>query len=176
MVRQPRPYARSPVALALLLAGAMSAQAQTPPTTSPADLQASLEAAQAAAVRPGDESLGCDALQRELVGNARSEPVQSYVARSGAAAQSQLDAVKSAQSKVAAQAALTVFSSVVPGGAWAQQGAAAAQAPLQQAQAAQTLQQRMQQAQEMVAMLPVMMRSQRVIELAQARRCDWLSR
>ena len=44
-----------------------------------------------------------------------------------------------------------------------------------QAEAAQNIQSRMQQAQEMIGILPHVMRGQRVIELAQARNCDWLA-
>ncbi|HZO00375.1 MAG TPA: hypothetical protein VFB93_04180 [Burkholderiales bacterium] len=43
----------------------------------------------------------------------------------------------------------------------------------QQIEAAQNIQQRMQQAQEMIGIMPQMMRGQRVIELAQARNCEW---
>jgi hypothetical protein len=136
-------------------------------------MQAKFAAAQAAAVRPGDEALGCDALQGELVAAANDPALQSYVAKSGAAAQKDLDAMKAGQSRMAAQTAITMFSSLVPGGALFGQSAAVAQAQAQQAQAAGHLQQRMQQAEEMMAILPQMLRGQRVIELAQARNCAW---
>lgn len=149
------------------------AHAQTPGSTY-ADLQSTLEAAQAGAIRPGDESLSCEALESELVATVKQPALQSYVAKSGAAAQEQLAAMNAASAGIATQSALTLFSSVVPGGAWAGLGAAAAQAQAQQAQAATNIQQRMQEAQEVMGIMPYIMRGQRVIELAQARNCAWL--
>ena len=100
--------------------------------------------------------------------------VQSYVAKSGAAAQEQAAALNAASGRIASQSAVTLFSSIIPGGAWAGHAAAAAQAQAQQAQAASNIQQRMQQAQEMMGIMPYLMRGQRVIDLAQARNCTWL--
>jgi hypothetical protein len=137
------------------------------------DLQAGLEAAQAAANRPGDASLGCEALENELVTAVNEPAVQAYIAKSGAAAQEQAAALNAARGRAAAQSALTLFSSLVPGGATAGHAAGAAQAQAQQAQAAANMQQRMQQAQEMIGIMPQMMRGQRVIELAQQKNCDW---
>lgn len=83
-------------------------------------------------------------------------------------------AINAAAARAATQTALTIFGTLVPGGDWAAVGAAAAMAPAQQAQAAQNVQQRMQQGQEMMRVLPQLMRGQRVIELAQARKCGWI--
>jgi len=74
---------------------------------------------------------------------------------------------------VATQTALTLFGSLVPGGAGLGLAGTAAMAQSQQIEAAQNIQQRMQQAQEMIGIMPQMMRGQRVIELAQARNCEW---
>jgi hypothetical protein len=150
-----------------------AARAQTPASTY-TDLQAGLEAAQAAANRPGDAALGCDALEKELVSSVNHPAVQSYVAKSGAAAQQQYAALNAAKGRVATQTALTLFGSLVPGGAGAGLAGTAALAQAQQVEAAQNIQQRMQQAQEMIGIMPHIMRGQRVIELAQARNCDWL--
>jgi hypothetical protein len=62
---------------------------------------------------------------------------------------------------------------VVPGVDAAATAAMAAQAPAMQAQTQANVQARAQQAQSMTAMLPQMMRGQRLVELAQARNCDW---
>jgi hypothetical protein len=144
------------------------------PATMMGDLQSSLSAAEAAAKRPGDDSLPCDALQSELVASARDPAVQSFVAKSGAAAQQQVDAMNSAAGGMAAQSAITIMSSVVPGGAWAGYGANVAQAQAGQAQAARNVQQQMQQAQEMITIMPQLMRGQRMMELAQQKDCKWL--
>ena len=143
------------------------------PATMTGDMQSSLAAAEAAANRPGDESLGCEALQAELVANAKDPAVQSYVAKSGAIAQDKLAAMNAAAG-MGTQAAMTIMSSVVPGGAWAGYGASVAQAEAGKAQAARNMQQQMQLAQAMMTIMPQMMRAQRVIELAQRRDCQWL--
>lgn len=149
------------------------AAAQTPEATYD-QLQATLEAAQAAAVRPGDESLDCEGLATELVATAKDTAVQSYVAKSGAAAQKKLDAMNALAGSAAAPSAISLFGSVVPGGGWAGHAAAVGQAEAQKVQAARNIQQRMQEAQEMMGIMPQLMRGQRVIELAQARDCAWL--
>ncbi|MFN2400233.1 MAG: hypothetical protein ABR543_16585 [Gemmatimonadaceae bacterium] len=164
---------RLSVLIALLGGISASTSAQTPGTMY-GDLQSALEKAQAGAHRPGDESLSCEALESELVAAAKDPALQSYVAKMGAVAQEKLGALNAASKVMAAQSAVTVFSSIVPGGAWAGQAAAAAQLPAQQAQAARNIQEAMQQAQEMMPVMPQLMRGQRVIELAQARDCAWL--
>lgn len=164
---------RMTLLVALCCANATSGNAQTPASTY-TDLQSALEKAQASAHRPGDESLTCEALQSDLVTAARHPAVQSFVAKAGADAEQRMAAMKDATSRVAAQMALTVFSSIVPGGAWAGQSIGAAQAQAQQAQAASNIQHAMQQAQELIGIMPQLLRGQRVIELAQARDCAWL--
>ena len=150
-----------------------TARAQTPASTY-LDLQAGLESAQAAANRPGDAALGCDALEKELVASVKHPAVESYVAKSGEAAKQQQAAMNAAKGRVATQTALTLFGSLVPGGAGGGRGGPPAHAHTHQLANAHNIQQRMQQAQEMIAIMPQMMRGQRVIELAQARNCDWL--
>jgi hypothetical protein len=145
-----------------------AARAQTPASTY-TDLQAALEAAQAAANRPGDASLDCDALDASV----KHPAVESYIAKSGAAAKQQQAAMDAAKGRAATQTALTLFGSLVPGGAALGLAGTAAMAQSQQIEAAQNIQQRMQQAQGMIGIMPQMMRGQRVIELAQARNCDW---
>jgi len=144
------------------------------PATMYQDMQAAMQAAQAGANRPGDETLNCEALAGELVANVKQPAVQSYVARSGADAQARLNAMNGASGQMATQAALTVFSSLVPGGAWAGHAAGVARAEAQRADAARNIQQRMQQAQEMMTIMPQLTRGNRVIELATARDCAWL--
>jgi hypothetical protein len=160
--------------IALLFGAAASAASQTPATTY-GNLQSSLSAAEAAANRPGDESLGCDALQSELVASAKDPAVLSYVAKSGAIAQEKMAAINAAAAGMGAQAAITIMSSIVPGGAWAGFGAGVAQGEAAKLQAARNMQQQMQLAQEVMGIMPQMLRGQRVIELAQARNCAWIA-
>ena len=161
--------------IAVLSAMTAPVRAQTPASTY-TDLQAGLEAAQAAANRPGDAALGCDALEKELVASVKHPAVESYMAKSGAAAKEQMAAMNAARGRAATQTALTLFGSLVPGGAGLGLAGTAAMAQSQQLEAARNIEQRMQQAQEMIGIMPQMMRGQRVIELAQARNCDWMPR
>ena len=78
--------------VALLTACAPS-YGQTVTPGSPQDYQAmmeSMEKAQAQANRPGDERLGCDELQKQLVGVAQDPAFQAYVKAAGDAAQKDL--------------------------------------------------------------------------------------
>jgi hypothetical protein len=136
-------------------------------------LEAALAAAQASASRPGDESLGCAALEKELTTQANDPALRSYIEKSGAAAQEKMAAMNAAQGRTKSEAAATLFSSIMPGADMAMTLGAAAQGPGQQAQAAQGMQARMQQMNELVAVMPQLMRGQRVIELGQARNCAW---
>jgi hypothetical protein len=173
MERKTEALLRLSVLIALLGGIAAWTPAQTPGTME-ADLQSALEKAQAAAYRPGDESLGCEALETELVAVARDSAVQSHVAKWGAEAQRKMAAMNAAAAGAAGASAVTFFSSVLPGGGWAAQAAGAAQLPAQRAQAAHNIEQAMQQAREMMGIMPQMMRGQRVIELARSRDCPWV--
>jgi hypothetical protein len=157
---------------AVTLAFSSSGAAQSPASMH-SELLSTLAAAEAGANRPGDASLSCEALEGELVTTAKHPALQAFIAKSGAAAQEKVAAMNVPPATLATQAALTLFSSIVPGGAWAGIGAGAT-AQAQQAQAARNVQQHMQQAQEMMAIMPQLMRGQRVIELAQVRDCGWL--
>ena len=118
--------------------------------------------------------MGCDALQSELVASAKDPALQSFVAKSGAIAQEKMAAMNAAAAGMGTQAAITIMSSVVPGGAWAGHAASVGQAEAAKAQAGRNMQQQMQQAQEMMTIMPQLMRGQTVIELAQRRDCTWL--
>ena len=132
-----------------------------------------MEKAQREAVRPGDESLDCPALEQQLVAAVHAPAVQDYIAKGGRQAEQDMARSRVDPAKMTAQAAVTAFASLAPGGGWMGLAAATGQVAGAQAEAAQNIQQRMQQANEMVQILPQLMRGQRVIELAQARQCDW---
>ena len=154
--------------------GALFAPAHAQMTAPKAmEMQSRLEAAQAAASRAGDAALTCDQLENELVGTAKDPSLQSFVANSGGVAKEQMNALNVASGRAATQTALTLISAVVPGGRALGFAGMAAQASTQQADAARNIPQSIQQAQDMMAILPQLLRGQRVIELAQARDCAW---
>ena len=158
--------------------GAPDAQAQM------MKLQDAMMKAQAAANRPGDEALSCDALQQQLVSAVNDPAVQGYVAKAGLAAQQKKDAIdqKAAEynagapskGRVAAQTALALASGLVPGAGMAGFMAQAGQAQAQQAAAAKNVADSMRLSTEMMTIMPQIMRGQRLIELAAARKCDWI--
>lgn len=136
-------------------------------------LAEAMEKAEREAVRPGDERLDCGALEQQVVSAVNAPVVQDYIAKAGRRAEEDRARIRPDPAAMTAQAAVTAFSSIVPGGGWAGMASAAGQAAGAQAQAAQNIQQRMQQANEMATILPNMMRGQRLIELAQAGKCEW---
>ena len=136
-------------------------------------LAEAMEKAQREAVRPGDERLDCTALERALVAEVTSPPFQDRIAKGGRQAEQDMARTRVDPATMSAQAAVTAFASLAPGGGWMGLAAATGQVAGAQAQAAQNIQQRMQQSNEMVQILPQVMRGQRVIELAQERKCDW---
>jgi hypothetical protein len=158
------------------------------PVIDPVDFESKMTAAMAGANKPGDTGMGCDAIQRELVGMARDPAVQAAAARQGAAAQQQIARLNEASAAVsgaaagtaAAQMAMGFASAFAPAmaGAMAVPGVTAAgptQAQMRalQAQAAVSQQVVMTQMQEMVKIMPQVMRAQRLVELASTRKCEW---
>ena len=111
-----------------------------------------MAAAQAKAVRPGDEALGCAAIEKELIASMTDPAIQAYAAKSAAAAQLPRGAIGR--------------------GATTPQ-AAAATAGAQSAQLAQ-LQDPSAQLAMMTTVMPQMMRSQRLVGLAMAKGCTSL--
>jgi hypothetical protein len=157
-------------------------------------LEAQLEAAQAEgtanAVRPGDESLTCDQLQAEIATVAQSSEIQAGLAPFAEQAQADQAQVAEAQQQVEQQTPTPqrgggLFRSLAQGAASAalpnsvaasaQTAAAAAQAAQMRGQAEQRQQQIFGQGQQMAAMMGPAMRGQRLIELAEAKKCAWLN-
>ena len=77
------------------------------------------------------------------------------------------------KSEIAAKSAATVIASMVPGAAMGHMMASAAENQAKGAQGAARMQSRMAEAQQMMAFMPKLMRGQRLIELATARKCEW---
>ena len=151
-----------------------------------ADMSARLQAAQAAgmaqASRPGDEALTCDQLQSEITATMNDPAVRAQLVQMGATAQDQHARLADAQSHMAGQMAgqvgmnvvTGVISSFIPGAGLAESLAMRAQAQGQVAQGQQSQAATMAMAANMVAIMPQMMRGQRIVQLAQAQHCAFL--
>lgn len=155
--------------------GAPSSVSAQPSPNDMKAMMAAMESAQKGANHPGDGALSCDALQKELVTSMTAPAVQGFVEKSGAAAQKDYEAMQKGNAAIAAQMAMTISASLVPGAASAQLAAAQAQAPQQAAQAAQRVQTRAAQMNDLIAILPQLMRGQRIIELAAMKQCAWVA-
>ncbi len=144
-----------------------------------ANLEQSMAAAQAQAARPGDEQLGCDQLESEIATVMQDPAVQAAVAANGADAQAQLDQMNAARGQMRAQMGVSLFmgiaSSFIPGLGYAQMAGQQAMAVQQQRQAQQNMAQMAEMAERVSAIMPQIMRGQRVYELAQARQCAFIT-
>ena len=165
----------SVLVMALLTASALSyGQAVTP--GGPQDYQAmmkAMEKAQAEASQPGDERLTCTQLQELLVGIAQDPAFVAHVKAAGTAAEKDMAQMQVPQSEIAAKTAATFIASMVPGAAMGHMMASAAENQAKVAQGATRVQARMAEGQQMMAFMPKLMRGQRLIELAMARKCEW---
>lgn len=132
-----------------------------------------MEKAQADASKPGDEKLTCEQLEDQLVTVTQDPALQAHVEAAGAEALKKQEAMKVAQGKIAAEKFRTVMMAVMPGAAMPGMATAQAQAQAQGASAMNQGAARMKQMEKMMPLLPTMMRGQRVIELAVAKRCEW---
>jgi hypothetical protein len=134
--------------------------------------------AEAAAIRPGDEALECDALQAEMGAIGSSPEMQAFAASQGAWAQSQMDQANQARAGAIAQAgmgmAMGLASSFIPGLGMAQGLAMQAQAQAMQGQANQNQLEMATNMEAVTAMMPAMMRGQRVYQLAETKQCAFL--
>jgi hypothetical protein len=180
------------VALSLSVAAGVAAHAQqavrTPVAPAPlpvgqADmirLQTAMVAAQAAAVRPGDEALPCEALDKELVSTMTSPAIQAYAAQTNAAFAQQITAQQQKKTPMAAQSAAAMAAALVPAAGMAgmaQMPQVTPGQPMtpQQMQAAMQAQQQASIAymNQLAPIMPALMRSQRVTMLAMAKNCTW---
>jgi hypothetical protein len=158
-----------------------------------AALEAQLQTAEvqgaAAAVRPGDEDLTCEQLQAEITAAAQSPELQAGLQPFAEQAQADQAQIEEAQREMTQQPgaprrggffrslAQGAATAVLPNsvGASAQQAAAMAQAAQMQGQAAENQQRIFDSASGLVGMMGTAQRGQRVLELAEAKKCDWLS-
>jgi len=133
----------------------------------------SMEKAQAEASKPGDQRLTCDELQEQLVGIAQDPAFLAHVKAAGVAAEKDMAQMEVSKTEIAAKSAATVIASMVPGAAMGHMTASAAENQAKAAQGATRVQSRMAEGQQMMAFMPQLLRGQRLIELATARKCEW---
>jgi len=157
-----------------LLAACVLSSAQVPPGAQDYEAMAkAMEKAQADANKPGDEKLTCDQLQQQMVAIAQDPAFLAYVQAAGVEAQKEMAQMQVPQSEIAAKTAATMAASMVPGAAMGQVMASAAENQAKAAQSAAQVQSRMAQGQQMMAFMPMLMRGQRLTELAMLRKCAW---
>ena len=164
-----QPKDRTPVAPQIQVPGA------------PADmmkLQMTMMEAQQKSIKPGDEALPCEALQKELVSTMNDPAIQAYAAKTNEAYAKELATQKkpgmTPDAAAALAAALTSgaglnglggMPNVTPGQAMTPQ-------QMQQAIAAQQ-QATMAYMNQLAPIMPSLMRSQRVTQLALVKNCVW---
>lgn len=140
----------------------------------PTAMPALLEAAQAAARRPGDESLSCDDLQAKITEAMTDPALTAWTETAGVAAQRDLAAMQSAQAAVGVgQTATGIAGAFIPGADAAAIAAAAAQAQAAQPRAEERMQQQIQQFEQVTTIMPQLMRGQWLVELGGQKKCDW---
>jgi len=150
-----------------------------------AEMATAMQAAQARAIRPGDEALPCAALEKELVSSMNDPAIQAYAGKSAAAAQKNATAAEKSKAPMTPQAAAALAAALGAGGGappglagapglrgGLPPGLAASQDLAAQSQAAQKLQ--AEQMKQMIPIMPQMMRSQRIIQLAAVKQCAWM--
>jgi len=162
--------------MSVALAGA--AAAQPDPDAMVARMEQSQAAGAAAAQRPGDDALTCDALQGEMTTLMTSPEMQAFNAANAvfaAEGQARLAGIQGQMaSGMATSFGMGLASAFIPGAGMAQTMAMQAQTAGMQRQAAQNQNRMIQQAGNVEAAMPTLMRGQRLIELAQAKQCAFL--
>jgi hypothetical protein len=179
------------VALGLSVAAGIAAHAQTVRTpVAPAPLmegqaemmklQMAMVAAQQAAIKPGDDALPCEALQKELVSTMNDQAIQTYAARTNAAYAKELAlqqqkktpmspgtaaALAAALTPAAGMTGITGMPQVTPGQPMTPQ-------QMQQAMLAQQ-QSSIASMNQLMPIMPALMRSQRVSMLGTMKNCTW---
>jgi hypothetical protein len=139
-------------------------------------LQTAMIAAQQAAIKPGDEALPCEVLDKELVSTMNSPAIQAYAAKTNAAYAQELAkktplapqtaaSLAAALSSGAGMAGMAGMPPMVPGQAMTPQQMQQAVAAQQQAAVAYMNQ--------LAPIMPALMRSQRITMLALAKNCTW---
>lgn len=142
-------------------------------------LQTAMIAAQQAAIKPGDEALPCEALQKELVSSMNSPAIQAHAAKTDATyareiAAQQKKGVMTPEAAAALAASLTSGASMT-GMPQMPQLVPGQQMTPQQMQQAMLAQQQASIAymNQLAPIMPALMRGQRVAMLASMKNCAW---
>jgi hypothetical protein len=164
-----QPRARPPVAPAPVVA----------PQADMMKLQMTMLEAQQKAIKPGDEALPCEALQKELVATMNDPAIQAYAAKTNAAYAEQLTAQQK-KGPLTVDAAAALAAALAPGAGFAGLGGMPNITPGQPVTPAQMQQAMAAQQQAMTAymnqlapIMPALMRSQHVTQLAAVKNCVW---
>jgi hypothetical protein len=139
-------------------------------------LQMAMVAAQQAAIKPGDEALPCEALNKELISTMNDPAIQAYAAKTNAAYAKGLesqqkkgpmtpDAAEALAAALAPGAGSMAAMPMVPGPGMTPQQMQQAMIAQQQASIAYMNQ--------LIPIMPALMRSQRVTMLATMKNCGW---
>ncbi|MGE0595451.1 MAG: hypothetical protein AB7P07_03750 [Hyphomonadaceae bacterium] len=143
-----------------------------------AQMDASMAAAQAQAIRPGDEALTCEQIQTEMAAAMQDPAVQTVIADMGAwgvERQAQADAARrGAGMQIAGGMAMGLASAFIPGAGFAAMAAQQAMMAGAQARASQNQADVAELGASMETIMPQMMRGQRLYELAQQQQCAFL--
>lgn len=146
-------------------------------TVTPGGMQdyEAMEKAQAEADRSGDERLNCSQLQQQLAAVAQDPAFLAHVKAAGIAAEKDMAQMEVAKDEIAAKTAATVIASMSPAAAMGHMAASAAENQAKVAQGAARMQSRMADAQQMMTFMPMLMRGQRLMELAMLSKCEWVT-
>src|SRR5687767_13094084 len=142
--------------------------------------QTAMVAAQAAAVKPGDEALPCEALHKELVSTMTDPAIQAYAAKTNTAYAKELETLQQKKTPMTPEAAATLAAALMPSAGMA------GMPPMPQVTPGQTMTpQQMQQMMlaqqqasiaymnQLAPIMPALMRSQRVSMLGVTKNCTW---
>jgi len=145
-------------------------------------LQASMMAAQAAAIKPGDEALPCEVLHKELISSMNTPEILALAAKSSDATARQLATQERPKGVMKPESAAALAAALASGMTMGAMPSMAPPVPGQQMTAQQMQQMMLAQQQAMVAymnqiapIMPALMRSQRVTQLAAVKSCTWMT-
>jgi hypothetical protein len=159
-----------------LASGALHAQAVAPGVRPEyQEMMKAIGAAQAEANQPGDEKLTCEELEQQVVAVAQDPAFQAQVKAGGAAAEQEMAAIQAAEGEIAAKSVATAIASTVPGASMGHMMANAAENQAKAAQGAAHVQARMLMGQELMTLMPKILRGERLLQLAAARKCKFAS-
>lgn len=136
-------------------------------------MQSAMANAQAQASRAGDDKLTCDQLADELMAITHNAEFRAHLDAAAIDAQKRQEKMNAAKGQMAMQTFRTVLMATMPGAAMPGMASMQASAQAQGMAGMKDTAARMQQAGKMMSLMPMLTRGQRVIELAQAKGCEW---